>query len=162
MTSDQKIAPCLWYDGVAEEAAEYYVSVFPNSCIQYKARNPSDWPGGKAGDVIVVGFELSGQRYQALNGGPYTEFNEAVSLSVMCDDQAEVDRYWEALSADGGEAMQCGWLKDRYGLRWQIVPRVFFEMMTDADAARQKRVMDAMMDMVKFDVVALEKAYGAR
>ena len=159
MTPEQKIAPCLWFDGKAEEAARFYVSLFPNSSIDDVSRGDFDWPGGKAGDVIMVAFTLDGRSYQGLNGGPSVEFNESVSLSVTCEDQAEVDRYWEALTADGGAPIQCGWLKDKYGLRWQIVPRIFFKMMNDPDATRRSRVMKAMLEMVKMDVDGLEKAF---
>ena len=159
MSGLQKITPCLWFDGKAEEAAEFYVSIFPDSRVADKMVNPDDWPGGKAGDVVVVNFVLNGQSYQALNGGPFTEFNESVSLSVTCDTQAEVDRYWEALSADGGAPIQCGWLKDKFGLRWQVVPQAFYDMMRDEDPARRARVMAAMMQMVKFDIAALRQAY---
>jgi predicted 3-demethylubiquinone-9 3-methyltransferase (glyoxalase superfamily) len=119
MTSQQTIAPCLWFENEAEEAASFYTSIFPNSYIAYKTTSAADWPGGKAGDVILVEFVLAGQRYQVLNGGAneHAKFNESVSLSVTCEDQAEVDRYWDALTADGGEPIMCGWLKDRCGLR---------------------------------------------
>ncbi len=159
MSSDKKTATCLWYDGTAEQAAEFYVSLFPGSKIDYAARSDDDWPGGKAGDVILVGFTLAGQPYQAMNGGPGQPFNFSASISVSCRDQAEVDRYWEALTADGGEPIQCGWLKDRYGLYWQIVPEVFFGMMLDDDKDKRQRAMHAMMQMVKFDIAALEAAY---
>lgn len=159
LISDHKIAPCLWFDGNAEEAAEFYVSVFPSSCIEQVSRCQMDWPGGKAGDAILVTFTLAGQTHQALNGGPNVDFNESVSLSVTCEDQSEVDRYWEALTVDGGEPIQCGWLKDKFGMRWQIVPRAFVEMMHDSDPDRTRRVMEAMMQMVKLDVAELKKAY---
>lgn len=161
MTENQKIGPCLWFDGKAEEAAEFYVSVFPDSYIEHKLTSPSDWPSGKAGEIILVTFVLASQRYQALNGGPNENgrFNESVSLSVTCEDQAEVDRYWEALTADGGEPIMCGWLKDKYGLRWQIVPRAHFAMMMDSDKEKARRVMEAMMQMVKFDVAKLKAAF---
>ena len=158
MEGQQKIAPCLWFDGNAEEAAEFYVSVFPNSRIIERVKSPSDWPSGKAEDVILMVFELDGQTYQALNGGPSAEFNDAVSLSVSCKDQAEVDRYWDALTADGGTPVQCGWLKDKYGLRWQIVPEIMPEMLRHPDRAKAKRAMEAMFGMVKIDVEAIKKA----
>lgn len=154
-----KIRPCLWYDGQAEQAAEFYVSVFPNSRVTAHNTSAVDWPGGKAGDVVLVEFSLDGQEMQALNGGPYTTFNEAVSLSVPCTDQAELDRLWSALLADGGEEMQCGWLKDRFGLRWQLVPEPFEQMMRDADEEQSKRLMAAMMEMVKLDLAALRRAW---
>lgn len=159
MATDQKLATCLWFDGRAEEAAKFYVSLFPDSAIVALTRGPSDWPGGKAGDVILVSFTLFGQSFQALNGGPFTEFNESVSLSVTCSDQTEVDRYWEALTADGGAPIMCGWLKDRFGLRWQIVPQAFIEMMQNPDQERVTRMMAAMHQMVKLDIAALERAF---
>lgn len=159
MPSPQKIAPCLWYDTKALEAAEFYVSVFPESRIDHVVRSGVDWPGGKAGDVIAVEFTLAGVAHQALNGGPSQGFTDVISLSVTCTDQAEVDRLWEALRADGGEAVQCGWLKDRYGLRWQIVPEAFWRMMRDGDREQNARLMAAMMEMVKLDVAGLEAAY---
>lgn len=155
----QKIRPCLWFDGQAEAAAEFYVSLLDDSEILARNRSATDWPGGRAGDVILVEFTLAGQGHLALNGGPYTAFNEAVSLSVSCRDQDEVDRLWSALQADGGEPMQCGWLKDRFGLRWQVVPEEFEAMLRDGDPDRSGRVMAAMMDMVKLDVAALRRAY---
>ena len=160
--TDKRIAPCLWFNTEAEEAANFYVSVFPDSRIDLVMRSPVDWPAGKAGAVILVEFVLAGSRYQALNGGPHDSgaFNDSVSLSVSCKDQAEVDRYWEALTADGGEPVMCGWLKDRYGLRWQIVPQQYFDMMKSGTAAQTKRVMEAMMQQVKMDVAALEQAFN--
>ena len=161
MTESQKIAPCLWFDGKAEEAAEFYVSTFRDSYIEHKLGSPSDWPAGKAGDIILVTFVLAGQHYQALNGGPNEngKFNESVSLSVICEDQAEVDRCWEALTADGGMPVMCGWLADKYGLRWQIVPRALTEMMMDNDKVKARRVMEAMMQMVKLDIAKLKAAF---
>lgn len=162
MSAQQKIAPCLWFDGNAEEAAKFYVSVFPDSKIEHRVTSDVDWPGGKAGDVIVVDFRLAGQRYQALNGGPNAPFNDSVSLSVTCEDQIEADRYWEALTAGGGAPVMCGWLKDKYGLRWQIVPKAFFAMLRDGDPEKSKRAMEAMMQMVKLDVAQLTAAYEGR
>jgi predicted 3-demethylubiquinone-9 3-methyltransferase (glyoxalase superfamily) len=161
MDTQQKIAPCLWFEKQAEEAANFYVSIFPDAYIEHQARSTIDWSGGKAGDVIVVDFVLAGQRYQALNGGSNENalFNESVSLSVTCRDQAEVDRYWEALTADGGEPIMCGWLKDRYGLRWQIVPQAFIDMLRDEDTEKAKRGMEAMLRMVKLDVAKLQAAF---
>lgn len=159
MTSKQKIAPCLWFDGNAEAAAEFYVSLFPDSQIDNVARCESDWPGGKAGDAIMVTFTLAGRPYQALNGGPHEAFNNAVSMTVNCEDQEEVDRYWQALMSDGGEPMACGWLKDKYGLPWQIVPEAFMAMMLDKDPQKNKRLMEAMMQMVKLDIAKLTEAY---
>lgn len=162
MTVRQKITPCLWFENNAEEAARFYTSIFPDSSIQNVHRAKSDTPGNKEGDVLLVEFTLAGQRYQALNGGPHEKFNDAISLSVDCADQAEVDRYWEALTADGGKPVQCGWLKDKYGLSWQIVPRRLTELLSDPDPAKAKRVMQAMMKMVKLDVPALEAAAAAK
>jgi predicted 3-demethylubiquinone-9 3-methyltransferase (glyoxalase superfamily) len=158
MTDRQKIAPCLWFNGRAEEAARFYTSVFPDSQIDHIQRAAVDYPGGKAGDVILVEFTLAGLSYQALNGGPHDTFNDAVSLSVACRDQAEVDHLWDALTADGGKPVQCGWLKDKFGLAWQIVPTEFVAMMRDPDPARSKRAMQAMMQMVKLDMAALRQA----
>ncbi len=159
MAATQKISPCLWFDGRAEEAARFYTANFPDSRIDHVQRSPVDYPGGKAGDVLLVEFTLAGQRYQALNGGPHDPFNDAISLSVTCKDQAEVDRYWDALTADGGKAVMCGWLKDKYGVSWQIVPEEFMAMIRDPDRAKSKRAMDAMMTMVKLDVGVLQRAF---
>jgi len=161
MATAQKISPCLWLDGRAEEAARFYTSIFPDSRIDHVQRSPIDYPGGKAGDVILVEFTLAGQSYQALNGGPHEPFNDAISLSVTCKDQAEVDRYWDALTAGGGKPVMCGWLKDKYGIAWQIVPEALLAMMRDTDRAKAKRAMEAMMQMVKLDVGALERDVAA-
>ena len=152
----QKISPCLWFDGKAEEAANFYVSIFPNSKIDRIMRWGDAGPGPK-GSVLLVSFTLDGQSFQALNGGPQYKFNEAVSMSVDCKDQAEVDKYWDALIKDG-QAVQCSWLKDKYGLAWQIVPRRLVELLNDADAGKAARAMQAMMKMVKIDVAAIERA----
>ncbi len=153
-----KITPCLWFTGQALEAAEFYTSIFPASHIDNVHRARADTPGNKEGDVLLVSFTVAGQRWQALNGGPHDRFNDAVSMSVDCEDQAEVDRYWTALLAYGGKPVQCGWLKDRYGLSWQIVPRRLSELLSDPDPVAARRVMQAMMGMVKLDVAALEAA----
>lgn len=158
MTARQKITPCLWFEGNAEEAVSFYTSIFPESSIQRVHRARLDTPGSKEGDVLFIEFTLAGQSYQALNGGPHEMFNDAISLSVDCADQAEVDRYWAALIAGGGRPVQCGWLKDKYGLSWQIVPRRLLELLSDPDAAKGKRVMEAMMKMVRLDVAAIEAA----
>lgn len=155
-----KIAPCLWFDGVAEEAAAFYTGLFPDSRIRSVSRAASDTPGNRKGDVITVDFELFGQRYVALNGGPQFPFTEAISLQVDCDDQAEVDRYWDALTADGGEESMCGWLRDRYGLSWQIVPRRLYALLEGDDPAASERAMRAMLGMRRLDVAALEAAYA--
>ncbi len=158
MKAKQKITPCLWFDGNAEEAVRFYTSVFDGSSIDAVHRSSADYPGGKEGAVLLISFTLAGQNYQALNGGPHDTFNDAISLSVDCEDQVEVDRLWEVLTADGGRPVQCGWLKDRYGLSWQIVPRRLPELLAHPDVATRKRVMQAMMQMVKLDVAALERA----
>ena len=160
MALKQKITPCLWFDDNAEEAVQFYTSVFPNSSIDQVQRSTVDYPGGKEGSVLMLTFTLAGQSYLALNGGPYEKFNNAISLSVDCADQAEVDRLWAALTADGGKPVQCGWLKDKFGLSWQIVPRRLPELLSDPDAAKRKRVMQAMMQMVKIDVAQLEAAHA--
>jgi len=156
-----KIRPCLWFDGEAEEAARFYASVFPNSRIDRVQKNVMDSPAGKAGTVLVVEFTLAGQRFMALNGGTRFEYTHAISLEVDCADQAEVDRLWDALS-DGGSIEQCGWLKDRYGVSWQIVPTVLARMLGDPDTAKAQRVMQAMLQMIKLDIAGLKAAYDGR
>jgi predicted 3-demethylubiquinone-9 3-methyltransferase (glyoxalase superfamily) len=158
----QKITPFLWFDTQAEEAANYYVSLFPNSKITEVARYPSDSqpPAGPPGRVMTVSFELDGQAYTALNGGPHFTFTEAVSFMVHCADQAEVDRYWDALIADGGKPVQCGWLKDKYGLSWQVVPRALIRLQQEGTPEQVGRMFAAMMPMVKLDVAALEAAFN--
>jgi predicted 3-demethylubiquinone-9 3-methyltransferase (glyoxalase superfamily) len=158
-----KITSCLWFDMKAEEAAEFYVSIFPNSKITNVARSPTDTPegGATAGEVLTVAFELDGKPYMGLNGGPLFKFSEAISFVIDCDDQAEVDHYWEALLAGGGQESQCGWLKDRYGLSWQVTPRQLTELTTGPDRAKAARVFAAMMKMVKIDIAALEAAAEA-
>ena len=160
--SKQKITPCLWFESNAEDAVRFYTSVFANSSIDQVHRSKADYPGGKEGSVLMITFTLAGQRYLALNGGPHDTFNDAISLSVDCEDQAEVDRYWEKLCADGGKPVQCGWLKDKFGLSWQIVPRRLPELLSDPDAAIGNRVMQAMMQMVKLDIARLEAAAAAQ
>ena len=152
-----KIAPCLWFDRNGEEAARFYTSLLPNSRIDKIQHAPSDYPSGKQGDVLVVEFTLAGQPYTALNGGPHFKFNEAISLQIYCDDQAECDRLTDALSAVP-EAEQCGWVKDRFGLSWQIVPQAMMRWLDDPDPAKTKRVFDAMMQMKRLDIAALERA----
>jgi predicted 3-demethylubiquinone-9 3-methyltransferase (glyoxalase superfamily) len=149
---------CLWFDTQAEEAATFYTGVFKNSELGRVHRYTEAGPGPE-GSVMLVEFELNGQKFSALNGGPQHTFNEAVSIVVTCADQAEVDYYWSNL-VEGGEEVVCGWLKDRYGLRWQIVPAVFFEMIADPDAAKAARATRAMLTMTKFDIAALEEAHG--
>ncbi|WP_332660559.1 VOC family protein [Brevundimonas sp.] len=153
----QKVIPCLWFDKQAEEAVGFYVSLLPDSRIDAVIRSPGDYPSGKAGDVLLVEFTLGGNRYTALNGGPHFKFTEAISLQIDCEDQAEVDRLSDALSAVP-EAEQCGWVKDRYGLSWQIVPYAMNRLLADPDEGVRKRVFDAMMDMKRLDIAALERA----
>ena len=153
--------PCLWFDGNAEEAAEFYASVVPNSHVDNVWRSPADTPSGPAGMVLTVDFTIAGQRLQGLNGGSDFRFNEAVSFVIECDDQAEVDRLWDALTANGGEPGPCGWLKDRFGLSWQIVPRQLNELMSDPDPDRARRAMEAMLRMGKIDVEELRRAADA-
>jgi predicted 3-demethylubiquinone-9 3-methyltransferase (glyoxalase superfamily) len=159
MTDAEKISPCLWFDGRAEEAARFYTSIFPDSRIDHIWKSTIDYPGGKVGDVILVEFTLAECSYQALNGGPHDQFNDAISLSVRCKDQAEVDRFWDALTADGGKPVQCGWLKDKFGVSWQIVPQALMDMMRDKDREKAKRAMTAMLQMVKLDIAELKRAY---
>ncbi|HEY3297148.1 MAG TPA: VOC family protein [Armatimonadota bacterium] len=153
----QKITPCLWFDNEAEEAAAFYTSIFKNSKITGISRYGEVGPG-PAGSVMVVTFTLDGQEFMALNGGPIFEFTEAVSFSVDCKTQAEVDEYWEKLSA-GGETGQCGWIKDKYGLSWQIVPTILTELIQDKDPQKANRVMKAMLEMTKIDIELLKQAY---
>jgi predicted 3-demethylubiquinone-9 3-methyltransferase (glyoxalase superfamily) len=154
-----KISPCLWFNGEAEEAANFYVSLLPDSRIKRIQHNLADGLAGKAGEVLVVDFTLAGQDYIALNGGTPMEHSHAISFSIDCADQAEVDRLWDALSSNGGSAVQCGWLRDRYGVSWQIVPSVLPQLLAGPDHAGAERTMRAMMQMVKLDIVALQKAY---
>lgn len=151
----QKITPYLWYDGAAEEAAEHYVSIFGDGRI-VDVGHTAD------GKVLTVTFELAGQRFVGLNGGPEFPFSEAISFYVDCADQAEVDRLWDALLAGGGQESQCGWLKDRYGVSWQIVPKTLVELMNDPDPAKAGRVVQAMLGMRKIDVQGLRDAYEGR
>jgi predicted 3-demethylubiquinone-9 3-methyltransferase (glyoxalase superfamily) len=159
MVEQQKIAPCLWFDGKAQEAAEFYISLFPNSQINRILRWPMESTWAKKGDPLLVEFTLDGHRFQALNGGPNHPFNDAISLSVACSDQTEVDRLWNSLTANGGKPVQCSWLKDKYGVSWQIVPEALPRMLNDQDTEKAKRVMDAMMQMVKIDAPALQAVY---
>ena len=155
-----RISPFLWFDDQAEEAANLYVSVFPNSRITGASRYGEVGPG-KPGSVMTISFEIDGLPVTALNGGPIFRFNEAFSMSVDCADQAEVDRYWDALIEGGGQSSQCGWLKDRFGLSWQIVPRILPRLLSDPDRAKAQRVMTAMLKMSRLDVAALEAAAEA-
>ncbi|MFP7571029.1 VOC family protein [Marivita sp. S2033] len=152
-----KISTFLWFDGQAEAAAEFYTGLFPDSSIDQTTSAPMDYPGGKQDDVITVGFTLSGRSFIAMNGGPDHPFTDAISLSIDCADQAEVDHYWDAL-AEGGEPVMCGWIRDRFGLSWQVTPRILPQLLADPDRAKAKRVMEAMGQMVKIDVAAIEAA----
>jgi predicted 3-demethylubiquinone-9 3-methyltransferase (glyoxalase superfamily) len=155
----QKITPFLWFDKEAEEAMHFYVSIFKNSKVKGVTHYGEAGPG-PAGTVMTASFELNGQEFVALNGGPNFKFTEAISFVVNCETQAEVDEFWEKLSA-GGKTVQCGWLKDKYGLSWQIVPTALPQMLTDKDPEKSKRVFNAMMKMVKIDIAALQRAYDA-
>jgi len=154
-----KIAPCLWFNGEAEEAANFYVSLLPNSKIDTVQKNTVDSPGGKAGSVLVVTFTLAGQSFMALNGGMRFDYTQAVSFKIDCEDQAEVDRLWAMLTADGGQAIRCGWLKDRYGVYWQIVPTALPTYLGGENREGAARAMQAMLGMIKLDIAALRRAY---
>ena len=157
----QKITPHLWFVDNAEEAARFYASIFPDSRVDRVTPIPADTPSGPAGSVAVVEFTLFGQAFMAISAGPLDPFNHAISFIVNCANQAEVDRYWDAL-LDGGSPEQCGWLKDRYGVSWQIVPTALGEMMTDPDRAKAKRAAEAMLKMVKLDIAGLRRAFDGR
>lgn len=161
MPGKQKITTCLWFDDNAEEAMEFYVSTFRNSRIVELVRHTDEGPGPK-GTVMFGTFELEGQQFMAINGNSQFKLTEAVSLLVSCESQPEVDELWNKLTADGGSPSQCGWLKDKFGLSWQITPRVLLEMMTDKDRTRSNRVMQAMMQMTKIDIAKLKQAYDGR
>jgi predicted 3-demethylubiquinone-9 3-methyltransferase (glyoxalase superfamily) len=152
-----KITPCLWFDGQAEEAAKFYVSLLPESRVDGVHRAPADYPAGKKGNVLTVEFTLGGQSFVGLNGGPHFKFNEAVSFQIHCKDQAEVDRLSDALSVVP-EAEQCGWVKDKFGLSWQIVPEALLKFMTGSDPGKARRTMEAMMTMKRIDIAAIERA----
>ncbi len=158
-----RISPCLWFDNQAEPAAQFYTSIFPNSRIVTMSRYGNEGTeihGGVPGSVMTVAFELDGHLFTALNGGPVFTFTEAISLQVYCDGQEEIDHYWNSLKQDGDEAaQQCGWLKDRYGVSWQVVPRQIVQMMTDPERARSDRVMAAMLKMKTIDLAGLQAAY---
>ncbi len=160
MSGNQKITTFLWFDNNAEEAANHYTSIFRNSKILEVARYGDAGPGPK-GSVMIVRFQLDGQEFLALNGGPHFKFTEAISLAVTCDTQEEVDELWAKLSA-GGQEGQCGWLKDRFGLSWQIVPSVVTKLVTDPDPEKSKRVMQAILQMKKIDIAHLKQAYAGR
>jgi predicted 3-demethylubiquinone-9 3-methyltransferase (glyoxalase superfamily) len=153
------LTPNLWFDGNAEEAANFYASVFPDSRVINVNRAAADAPGLKKGDVITVDWTVLGQPFTGINGGPDFKFNESISFAIDCADQAEVDRYWDALTEGGGEPGPCGWLKDRFGLSWQVVPHRLQELIGGPDPAGAERAMKAMLEMSKLDVAALEAAY---
>ena len=153
-----RIQPCLWFDGNAQDAANFYAATFPDSHVDAVHRAPTDYPAGKAGDVLTVEFTVLGMRFLGLNGGANVQFNQAVSFQVITEDQAETDRYWDVLTSNGGSESQCSWCKDRFGLSWQIVPRRLTELLSDPDQDRSKRAFTAMMTMKKIDIAALEAA----
>jgi predicted 3-demethylubiquinone-9 3-methyltransferase (glyoxalase superfamily) len=157
-----KLVPNLWFDKEAQEAAEFYVKIFPNSRIDRVSPAASDFPGGHKGDILTVDFTLDGHPFTGLNGGPEFTFDEAISFVIDCADQAEVDRYWDALVEGGGEHGPCGWLKDRFGLSWQVVPRRLDELYTSPDREGAERAMQAMLQMGKLDVAELEAAFEGR
>jgi len=154
-----KIYPCLWFDGTAEQAAQSYTSLFPDSHIDSVNRSAADNPSTTAGAVLTVEFTLAGQKFLGLNGGPEFRFTEAVSFTIDCADQAEVDRYWEGLIDGGGEASRCGWLQDRFGLSWQVVPRALPEFLDSPDREAAARAMKAMLEMTKIDIARLQDAF---
>lgn len=158
MSSDG-LTTCLWFNGRAREAAEFYTSIFPDSSVGSAIAQPEGLPAPPA-DELVIDFTIKGEKFVGLNGGPEFTFNEAISFQIHCDDQDEVDYYWDRLTADGGEEGPCGWLKDKFGVSWQVIPKVFLEMMGDPDTGRVQRVSDAMMTMKKLDIAALEKAFN--
>jgi predicted 3-demethylubiquinone-9 3-methyltransferase (glyoxalase superfamily) len=158
----QKIVPHLWYSKEAEEAARFYATVFPDSRVDRVTTLPADSPSGPAGSVSVVEFTLCGQAFMAISAGPHHTFNDAVSFLVHCSSQQEIDRYWNILLENGGKPQACGWIIDKYGLRWQIVPAQLGEMITDPDKTKAKRVAEAMLKQVKFDIEALRRAYDGR
>ena len=154
-----RIAPCLWFDGDAEAAANLYAGIFPDSAVDAVHRSPTDYPNGKAGDVLTVEFTVLGMKFLGLNGGPLFKFDEAVSFQIYTQDQAETDCYWNAILDNGGTPSACGWCKDRFGLSWQITPKVLGEMISSSDQAAARRAMEAMMTMTKIDIATLQRAF---
>ena len=161
-SSAQKSVPSLWYVREAEEAARFYASVFPDSRVDRVSALPAESPAGPAGSVVIVEFTLCGQAFMSMSAGPHHEFNDAVSFTVSCDSQAELDRYWNAIENNGGKPQACGWIRDKYGVRWQIVPTVLGEMMTSKDKAKAKRAAEEMLRQVKLDIAKLEAAFDGR
>jgi predicted 3-demethylubiquinone-9 3-methyltransferase (glyoxalase superfamily) len=161
MTDKSRIATCLWFNKNAEEAAKFYAATFPDSRVIAVHRSPTDYPSGKTGDVLTVEFTVLGQHFVGLNGGPQFTFDEAISFQVFTDTQEETDRYWNAIVGNGGQESACSWCKDKFGLSWQIVPRVLIAAITDPDKAVAKRAMDAMMTMKKIDIATIEAARAA-
>jgi predicted 3-demethylubiquinone-9 3-methyltransferase (glyoxalase superfamily) len=156
------ITPCLWFDGRAQEAAEFYTGIFPNSRVDRVDRSAADNPSVKEGEVLTVSFTLDGSPFMGLNGGPDFKFNEAISFSIDCADQAEVDRYWELLTAGGGAPGPCGWLKDRFGVSWQVVPSEMNEMLNSTDHDGARRAMNAMLQMGRIDLEQVRAAFEDR
>jgi predicted 3-demethylubiquinone-9 3-methyltransferase (glyoxalase superfamily) len=156
-----RITPSLWFDGNAEEAARFYTSIFPNSRVDKVVKAATDVPGIPKGDALTVEWTLDGTKFIGINGGPDFKFNESISFTIDCQDQAEVDRYWDELTKDGGKPDVCGWLKDRFGLSWQVVPRQMNEMLQSEDRAAAERATKAMLEMTKLDVAKLREAYEA-
>lgn len=158
----RSITPCLWFNGQAKEAADFYISAFPNSRIlhtSYFSEEVAQAARQPVGSVLTVLMELDGNRFMALNGGPQFQFTPAISMMIYCDSQQEIDRFWEKLTSGGGKPGQCGWLEDRFGISWQVVPKVFDQMMQDKDPKKSAAVLKAMLPMTKFDIAALQKAY---
>jgi 2-polyprenyl-6-hydroxyphenyl methylase/3-demethylubiquinone-9 3-methyltransferase len=158
MNAQVKIAPCLWFDKNAEEAARFYAKIFPDSRVIAVHKSPMDYPSGKEGDTLTVEFTILGQYFVGLNGGPEFQFSEAVSFQVYTDTQEETDRYWNAIVSNGGQESVCGWCKDKFGLSWQIEPRALIEAIDDPDRAAAKRAMAAMMEMKNIDIAKVEAA----
>jgi two-component system sensor histidine kinase QseC len=158
----QKIIPCLWFDGNGEDALNFYAAIFPNSRVVDRLNWPDNGPGPKGGGLLTATFQLDGQEFMVLNGGPEYKFTPAISMLVNCETQAEVDHYWDKLLEGGGQPVQCGWLTDRFGVSWQVAPMAMIRMFQDKDAEKAGRAMRAMMGMVKLDLTAVQKAFDDR